>query len=89
MKKLLITCMLLLAVCVSDSARAQERITTTSTVSTSNSVEGFARDYVFSLLENYELQQSGKYYQLYVTSASKTNIHVALGLTSDKKFPST
>lgn len=82
-----VTSMLLVAACMLNVVHAQERIATTSEASSSTSIEGFARDFFFCLLENYELQQGGKYYQLYVASASKTSIHVALGKTSDKKFP--
>jgi hypothetical protein len=51
--------------------------------------QSMGRDLWFAMAENYELQGGGggKYYQLYVASPARTNVHIALGKTSDKKFP--
>lgn len=80
---------LLVLLCITSVAFSQGRIVTTSEESHSTSIKGFARDFYFCLIENYELQGGGggKYYQMYATSPSRTNVHIALGKDSDKKFP--
>ncbi|HET6513037.1 MAG TPA: IgGFc-binding protein, partial [Candidatus Kapabacteria bacterium] len=87
MKKLVIAGMLVLAACTTGVVQAQDRIQTSSTVSSSSSIKGFARDFYFCLLENYSLQQGGKYYQSYISSTEKTTVRVQAGGSGAKAFP--
>jgi hypothetical protein len=48
---------------------------------------GFARDFWFSMIENYELQQGGKYYEMYVTSDRETDIYIGIGNATPNHFP--
>jgi hypothetical protein len=78
--------LLIVALCFVNAAHSQSRIITTSDSSRSTSIDGFARDFYFCQLENYELQQGGKYYQAYIVAKSQTTIHIAVGKTSANQF---
>jgi hypothetical protein len=81
-----IACLLLLLILSSTSSvHAQGRIVTTSSESHSSSAQGFARDYWFSLLKNY--QDAGKYFEVYVASPSSTVVYFSIGKAAPQHFP--
>jgi adhesin/invasin len=68
-------------------AEAQTPRITHEIIKSTKKRQSMGRDLWFSMAENYELQQGGKYYELYVTSPAKTEVRVAIGKATEQKFP--
>lgn len=75
-RKLLLVLFSLLTLC--STVYSQSQIRTTDSTYKALDLDGYSRDYWFSLLLNYQ-QQGGKYYQMYVAAEDSTRVYVQYG----------
>ncbi len=70
------------------SSFSQSRINTIVESLSGNATNGTGREYWFTMAQNYE-SQSGKYYELFVTSAQATTVNIQVTGGSASKYPIT